>query len=89
MINLRFRLFVVALLLLAGISSSFGLTLPHVFGDHMVLQTGQAVPVWGWAKPGESITVSFAGQKKQTTGPATGTGKWTWIPSPSRPSRRK
>jgi sialate O-acetylesterase len=75
MINLRFRLFVVALLLLAGISSSFGLTLPHVFGDHMVLQTGQAVPVWGWAKPGESITVSFAAHKNKTTA-AAGDGHW-------------
>ena len=43
------------------------ITLPHVFGDHMVLQAGQPVPVWGWAKPGETITVTFAGQKKETT----------------------
>lgn len=44
------------------------------FGDHMVLQQGQPVPVWGTATPGENITVEFAGQKKSTV---TGTdGNW-------------
>ena len=73
--NIRHRLLVIALFLFAGISSSSALTMPHIFGDHMVLQTGEPVPVWGWAKPGESITVSFAGQKKQTTA-ASGDGSW-------------
>src|ERR1039457_7403943 len=38
-----------------------------VFGDHMVLQQGMSVPVWGWADPGEQVTVSIAGQKQSTT----------------------
>ena len=41
----------------------------------MVLQAGQPAPVWGWAKPGESITVTFADQKKQATA-AAGDGRW-------------
>jgi len=45
-----------------------------LFADHAVLQRDSRVPVWGWAQPGESITVSFAGQKKNATaGPD---GKW-------------
>jgi hypothetical protein len=40
--------------------------LPSVFGDHMVLQQGQQLPVWGWAEPEESVTVSVAGQSKST-----------------------
>lgn len=36
--------------------------LPAIFGDHMVLQQKQANPVWGWATPGETITVSINGQ---------------------------
>ena len=28
-----------------------------LFGDHMVLQQGMSVPVWGWADPGEQVTV--------------------------------
>ena len=33
----------------------------------MVLQQKQAVPIWGWANPGESVTVTFAGQSKTAT----------------------
>lgn len=44
------------------------------FADHMVLQQGQPVPVWGTADAGETVTVEFAGQKKSvTTMPE---GKW-------------
>ncbi len=50
------------------------LSLPHVFGDHMVLQRGEPVPIWGWATPGETVTVSFAGQQKKAT--AASDGKW-------------
>jgi sialate O-acetylesterase len=38
-----------------------------LFGDHMVLQQGMSVPVWGWADPGERVTVSIAGQKRSAT----------------------
>jgi len=40
--------------------------LPSVIGDNMVLQRGQPLPVWGWAKPGEMIAVTFAGQSVAT-----------------------
>ena len=35
--------------------------LPRVFGNHMVLQRGMKLPVWGWAGAGESITVKLTG----------------------------
>ena len=38
-----------------------------LFGDHMVLQQGMSVPVWGWADPGEQVTVTIAGQKQSAT----------------------
>src|SRR5271157_1009106 len=38
-----------------------------LFSDHMVLQQGMSVPVWGWADAGEQVTVSVAGQKVSTT----------------------
>jgi hypothetical protein len=44
------------------------------FHDHAVLQRGMRVPVWGWSKPGTSVTVSFAGQEKGAT--AGTDGKW-------------
>ena len=45
-----------------------------LFADHAVLQRDSRVPVWGWAQPGATIIVSFAGQKKNTT--AATDGKW-------------
>ena len=30
------------------------LRLPAVISDHMVLQAGQSVPIWGWAEEGEA-----------------------------------
>ncbi|WLD10227.1 sialate O-acetylesterase [Planctellipticum variicoloris] len=48
--------------------------LPALFSDHMVLQQGQPVSVWGWADAGEAVTVSVAGQSvRATTGDD---GKW-------------
>ncbi len=48
--------------------------LPAIFGDHMVLQQGRTVPVWGWAEPGELVTVTFQSRSAvATTGPA---GSW-------------
>ena len=48
--------------------------LPSIFSDHMVLQKKADVPVWGWAQPGEQITlkIDHAGAQA-TTGPD---GKW-------------
>ena len=45
-----------------------------LFSDHMVLQSGMSVPVWGTADPGEKVTVTLAGQ---TPSAVAGTnGKW-------------
>jgi len=48
--------------------------LPAVIGDHMVLQQGVPVPIWGTADPGEEVTVSLNGQKKTATAGAD--GRW-------------
>jgi sialate O-acetylesterase len=50
------------------------LKLAALFSEHMVLQRDRPVPVWGWADPGEKITVEFAGQKKTATAGAG--GRW-------------
>src|SRR5882724_6314457 len=47
--------------------------MPGIFGDHMVLQEKSKLPVWGWASPGEKITVTFENQKQSTTAAADGT----------------
>ncbi|MCM8768135.1 MAG: sialate O-acetylesterase [Candidatus Omnitrophica bacterium] len=42
--------------------------------DHVVLQQGMTVPLWGWASPGAEVSVSFAGQTKIVT--ADKNGRW-------------
>jgi sialate O-acetylesterase len=50
------------------------LPMPAIFGDNMVLQQKQPVPVWGWSKPGTEVTVKFAGQVKHARAGAD--GRW-------------
>jgi sialate O-acetylesterase len=33
--------------------------LPKVIGNHMVLQRDRPLPIWGWADPGEEVTVKL------------------------------
>jgi sialate O-acetylesterase len=49
--------------------------LPHVLGDHMVLQCGRPVPIWGWAEPGEQVTVKLGEQ----TAAAKADEKGAWL----------
>jgi sialate O-acetylesterase len=48
--------------------------LPLIFGDHMVIQRNQPVPVWGWSSPNEKLTVKFNQQVREIT--ADRNGKW-------------
>ncbi|GHB94603.1 sialate O-acetylesterase [Cerasicoccus arenae] len=61
-------------LLIASHTLSADVTLPHLFSDHMVLQRNLADPVWGKADPGETVSVTIAGQKHETVADAD--GKW-------------
>lgn len=61
--------------LLLTLSSFAGVRLPKIFGDHMVLQRQQPVPVWGWDDPGVEVTVLFAGQQKSVK--ADENGNWS------------
>ena len=65
------------ILLLIGLTAEVQAELrtAGVFTDHMVLQREMPVAVWGWAEPGEAITVSLAGQSCKTT--ADSDGKWS------------
>ncbi len=65
------------------------LTLAGVFTDHTVLQRGQAVPVWGWAAPGEAVTVEFAGQKKTEKADANGEWRVRLDPMPASAEARE
>ena len=69
------RPFVLSLLLaLAAGPLSAEVRMAAIFGNNMVLQREIAIPVWGWADPGEAVSVKFAGQQKTAT--AGSDGRW-------------
>jgi sialate O-acetylesterase len=61
--------------LIFAASASAAVKPANIISDHMVLQSGMSVPIWGTADPSEKVTVSLAGQTKSATTDAT--GKWT------------
>ncbi len=68
------RLIAALLFITAAGTSVADVRLPGMFSDAMVLQRDIKLPVWGWAEPGEEITVTIAGQKATAT--ADKDGKW-------------
>ena len=48
--------------------------LHSLFSENTVLQRDMPVPVWGWTKPGETVTVSMEGKTASATAGAD--GKW-------------
>ena len=41
--------------------------IPSIFSDHMVLQRGIRLPVWGWDDAGRKVTVALGRQSAKTT----------------------
>jgi sialate O-acetylesterase len=63
------------LVLLSSVIASAEIRLPKLVGDNMVLQRDQKLTIWGWADPGEAVTLQFLG--KSYTGTGGKDGKWT------------
>jgi sialate O-acetylesterase len=65
--------------------------LPHVLGDNMVLQRDAPIHIWGWAQPGEAISVALQGgagkAAKHLEGKATADklGQWS-VYLPAQPA---
>ncbi|MEI7730111.1 MAG: sialate O-acetylesterase [Verrucomicrobiota bacterium] len=60
-------------LLFAG-SLAAEVSLPKIFTSHMVLQRDKPVIIWGWAQPGESVSVQILNEKKVSK--ANDKGEW-------------
>ncbi len=50
------------------------ITMPQLFQSGMVMQRGKAIPVWGKADAGETVTIRF--NKKEYTTTADANGRW-------------
>lgn len=53
-------------------TANAALRLGSLFKDHMVVQQGVKVPVWGWAQPGQKIKVSIGQNSAKVKTDATG-----------------
>ncbi|UOQ96416.1 beta galactosidase jelly roll domain-containing protein [Hymenobacter sp. 5317J-9] len=74
--SVKANVFAVVLLLSLPVArqAAAQVRLPRLVSDGMVLQRDADVAVWGWARPGEAVTVAFLGKThKATTGPD---GRW-------------
>lgn len=52
--------------LLLQVHVSGAITLPSIFGNHMVLQQNQEVVIWGWADPSEKLTITASWDETKT-----------------------
>ncbi len=64
-----------AVLLFLATSCYANVTLPSVLADHMVVQRGLPVHVWGRATEHENVTVTFRGETRSTA--ADDLGRWS------------
>ena len=65
-------------LIAASLPLAAEVRIPNVFSDHAVIQRDKPVRVWGWARPGEHVTVAFHKQTRPAT--ANDYGQWeTWL----------
>ena len=77
----RSRVWLAVMVSLLGASTVMAdVTLPNVFGEHMVLQRGQKNKVWGKAAAGEEVSVSIAAQNHKTKAGAD--GSWSVMLDP-------
>ena len=69
----------------AGLSTTvLATTFASPFADHMVLQRECPLPVWGTARPGETVVVSFGTHRRETTADAKGTWRIVLPPLPAQ-----
>ncbi len=77
---LQICIVIAAFLISAAIPALADVTLPSLLADHMVIQRGLPVHVWGMAAPQEAVSVSFRGETKSAT--ADDLGRWNIFLSP-------
>ncbi|MFP4541411.1 MAG: sialate O-acetylesterase [Opitutales bacterium] len=70
---------VLALACLLPVAAAAKLRLPRHIGDHMVLQQASAVPLWGWAEPGVTVSVEPSWSEQPVRATAAEDGRWEVI----------
>lgn len=63
----KWHFFLQGILVLLPVFGFSQIQLAKIFSDNMVLQRNKPVKIWGKAQPGETVTVIFAHEKRNTT----------------------
>ncbi len=88
---MRTHLAVFTLTLSSIITSSAGIWLPNIFGDHMILQAEKPVKIWGKATPGETVSISILSDSEATLSSSEATAdpdsKWSATLPPLPPGQ--
>ena len=67
-----------------ALSGTSNVRLPNILGSHMVLQQKSTVKLWGWAAPGEKISIKVGWDNSSYQAQATNDAKWiTEIKTPA------
>src|ERR1700681_4849696 len=72
--NLMFSVCIATIGLSFAATARADVKLPAVIDSHMVLQRDRPLPIWGWADPGEEVTVTLDAQK--VSAKADDKGQW-------------
>ena len=70
----KFIKIIFSILVLFSFGAKAEIKLPSLVSDHMVLQRNVSIPIWGWAKAGELVSVTFKDKTYKAT--ADSKGKW-------------
>lgn len=74
------RIVLTALLIAAAFYTQANVKLPAIISNNMVLQQQTKAALWGWADPGEKISIVTSWNGRTTKVTAGADGKWlTWI----------
>lgn len=74
---LKFTISLICLLVCTPGLLHADVSVAEIFSDHMVIQQEKPVTVWGWAAPGEQVTVRLG--RVQKSSPADASGRWTVV----------
>ncbi len=66
-----------------------GLSVQHLFQSNMVLQRDRSISIWGWALPGQAVSVKFDGKLQSTTAAADRTWKVAFPAMPASDEPRQ
>lgn len=78
--NLKiFRYLLVVFFASLTVSVQANVSLPAIFGDHMVLQQNAEAAIWGWAKPGEKVTIVCSWDGKEIEAKPDNRARWSAV----------